>query len=77
MSGYFALLILFFFHSRKSFEREIQGGSNEYELLSDVKAQLENLETCLSLLMKLTGFQFTSHSKKTVEKSKVFFPLLY
>ncbi|NXU14252.1 CENPP protein, partial [Pardalotus punctatus] len=37
---------------------------------SDLKAQLKTLETDLSFLMKFTGFQFTSHSKKTVEKTR-------
>ncbi|NXE97984.1 CENPP protein, partial [Menura novaehollandiae] len=56
--------------SIKSFQRETQEETTGRESLSDLKAQLETLETDLSFLMKLTGFQFTSHSKKTVEKSK-------
>ncbi|XP_064524252.1 centromere protein P [Pseudopipra pipra] len=56
--------------SIKSFQRETQGGSKGHESPSDLKAQLESLETDLSFLMKLTGFQFTSHSKKTVEKTR-------
>ncbi|XP_075015433.1 centromere protein P isoform X2 [Calonectris borealis] len=56
--------------SIKSFQREFQGGSKGRESLSDLKAQLESLETDLSFLMKFTGIQFTSHSKKTVEKTR-------
>ncbi|NXH72993.1 CENPP protein, partial [Hydrobates tethys] len=56
--------------SIKSFQREFQGGSKGHESLSDLKAQLESLETDLSFLMKFTGIQFTSHSKKTVEKTR-------
>ncbi|XP_027592202.1 centromere protein P [Pipra filicauda] len=56
--------------SIKSFQRETQGESKGHESPSDLKAQLESLETDLSFLMKLTGFQFTSHSKKTVEKTR-------
>ncbi|NXB04662.1 CENPP protein, partial [Cnemophilus loriae] len=55
--------------SIKSFQRETQGETKGCESLSDLKAQLESLEADLSFLMKLTGFQFTSHSKKTVEKT--------
>ncbi|KAM6060438.1 centromere protein P isoform 2-T4 [Theristicus caerulescens] len=54
----------------KSFQREFQGGSKGHESPSDLKAQLENLETDLSFLMKFTGIQFTSHSKKTVEQTR-------
>uniref|UniRef100_A0A8C5UEQ1 Centromere protein P n=1 Tax=Malurus cyaneus samueli TaxID=2593467 RepID=A0A8C5UEQ1_9PASS len=53
----------------KSFQKENQGETRGYESPSDLKAQLESLETDLSFLMKFTGFQFTSHSKKTVEKT--------
>ncbi|KFV60476.1 Centromere protein P, partial [Gavia stellata] len=56
--------------SIKSFQREFQGESKGHESPSDLKAQLESLETDLSFLMKFTGIQFTNHSKKTVEKSK-------
>ncbi|KFV11659.1 Centromere protein P, partial [Tauraco erythrolophus] len=56
--------------SIKSFQREFQGGSKGHESPSDLKAQLESLETDLSFLMKFTGIQFTSHSKKTVEKTR-------
>ncbi|XP_032555445.1 LOW QUALITY PROTEIN: centromere protein P [Chiroxiphia lanceolata] len=56
--------------SIKSFQRETQGESKGHESPSDLKAQLESLETDLSFLMKLTGFQFTSHSKKTMEKTR-------
>ncbi|XP_009327544.1 PREDICTED: centromere protein P [Pygoscelis adeliae] len=55
--------------SIKSFQREFQGQSKGHESPSDLKAQLESLETDLSFLMKFTGIQFTSHSKKTVEKT--------
>ncbi|NXI59400.1 CENPP protein, partial [Chloroceryle aenea] len=37
---------------------------------SNLKAQLESLEKDLSFIMKFTGIQFTSHSKKTVEKTR-------
>ncbi|NXH96541.1 CENPP protein, partial [Pachycephala philippinensis] len=50
----------------KSFQRETKG----HESLSDLKAQLESLQTDLSFFTTLTGFQFTSHSKKTVEKTR-------
>ncbi|NWV06385.1 CENPP protein, partial [Ptilonorhynchus violaceus] len=56
--------------SLKSFQRETQGETRGHESPSDLKAQLESLETDLSFLMKFTGFQFTSHSKKTVEKTR-------
>lgn len=62
----------FYFHSRKSFQRETQEDTKGHESPSDLKAQLESLETDLSFLMEFTGFHFTSHSKKTVEKSKQF-----
>ncbi|NWH36321.1 CENPP protein, partial [Chloropsis hardwickii] len=54
-----------FFHL-KSFQGETKG----QESLSDLKAQLESLETDCSFLMEFTGFHFTSHSKKTVEKTR-------
>ncbi|CAN8186080.1 unnamed protein product [Coccothraustes coccothraustes] len=56
--------------SIKSFERETQGDTKGHESLSDLKAQLESLETDLSFLTEFTGFHFTSHSKKTVEKTQ-------
>ncbi|XP_023791347.1 centromere protein P-like [Cyanistes caeruleus] len=56
--------------SIKSFQRETQGETRGHESPSDLKAQLESLETDLSFLMELTGFHFTSHSKKTVEKTR-------
>ncbi|XP_068276010.1 centromere protein P [Nyctibius grandis] len=56
--------------SIKSFQREFQGESKGHESPSDLKAQLESLEKDLSFLMKFTGIQFTSHSKKTVEKTR-------
>ncbi|KFR13008.1 Centromere protein P, partial [Opisthocomus hoazin] len=56
--------------SIKSFQREFWGESKGYESPSDLKALLETLETDLSFLMKFTGIRFTSHSKKTVEKTR-------
>ncbi|XP_027742257.1 centromere protein P [Empidonax traillii] len=56
--------------SMKSFQRKTQGESQGHQSPSDLKAQLESLEADLSFLMKLTGLQFTSHSKKTVEKTR-------
>ncbi|NXT49796.1 CENPP protein, partial [Pluvianellus socialis] len=56
--------------SIKSLETEFQGESEGRESPSDLKAQLESLERGLSFLMKFTGIQFTSHSKKTVEKTQ-------
>ncbi|NXY52460.1 CENPP protein, partial [Callaeas wilsoni] len=56
--------------SIKSLERETQEETKGHESLSDLKAQLESLETDLSFLMKFTGFQFTSHSKQTVERTR-------
>ncbi|XP_010020498.1 PREDICTED: centromere protein P-like [Nestor notabilis] len=56
--------------SIKSFQRELRGESEGYESPSDLKAHLETLETDLSFLMKFTGIQFTSHSKKTLEKTR-------
>ncbi|NXT13365.1 CENPP protein, partial [Prunella fulvescens] len=57
-------------NSIKSLQRETQGETKGDESLSDLKAQLERLETDLSFLMEITGFHFTSHSKKTVEKTQ-------
>ncbi|KFO14588.1 Centromere protein P, partial [Balearica regulorum gibbericeps] len=51
--------------SIKSFQREFQGESPSY-----LKAELESLEADLSFLTKFTGIQFTSHFKKTVEKTR-------
>ncbi|NXS30719.1 CENPP protein, partial [Pomatostomus ruficeps] len=56
--------------SIKSFQRETQRATKGHESPSDLKAQLENLERDLLFLTKLTGFEFTSHSKKTVEKTR-------
>ncbi|NXE67346.1 CENPP protein, partial [Calcarius ornatus] len=53
----------------KSLQGETQGEAKGHESLTDLKAQLESLETDLSFLMEFTGFHFTSHSKKTVEKT--------
>ncbi|KAM6301022.1 centromere protein P [Aegotheles albertisi] len=51
--------------SIKSSRRESKG----FEWPSDLKAELQSLETDLSFLMKFTGIQFRSHSKKTIEKN--------
>ncbi|NXB33531.1 CENPP protein, partial [Eulacestoma nigropectus] len=56
--------------SIKSLQRETQGETKGHDSPSDLKAQLESLETDLSFFMTFTGFQFTSHSKKTVEKTR-------
>ncbi|NXU33467.1 CENPP protein, partial [Drymodes brunneopygia] len=56
--------------SIKSLERKTQGVTKGPACPSCLKPQLGNLENCLLLLMELTGFQFTSHSKKTVEKTR-------
>ncbi|NWW03251.1 CENPP protein, partial [Oreocharis arfaki] len=56
--------------SIKLLERETQGQTKGQESPSDLKAQLESLEADLSFLTAFTGFQFTSHSKKTVERTK-------
>ncbi|NXW92324.1 CENPP protein, partial [Alopecoenas beccarii] len=56
--------------SINSFQKEFQKQSGGHEFPSDLKAQLESLETDLSFLMKFTGIQFTSHSKKTMEKTR-------
>ncbi|NWI77321.1 CENPP protein, partial [Dryoscopus gambensis] len=53
----------------KSIE-SIQGETKGQEPASDLKAQLESLEADLSFLTTFTGFQFTSHSRKTVEKTR-------
>ncbi|NWT58774.1 CENPP protein, partial [Erythrocercus mccallii] len=56
--------------SIKSFQGETQGEATGHESLSDLKAELESLERDLSFLTAFTGFHFTSHSKKTVERTK-------
>ncbi|KAM3665914.1 centromere protein P isoform 1-T3 [Ammospiza maritima maritima] len=53
----------------KSLQEETEGETKGHESPSDLKAQLESLESDLSFLMEFTGFHFTSHSKKTVEKT--------
>ncbi|NXC97129.1 CENPP protein, partial [Certhia familiaris] len=53
----------------KSLQTEPQGETKGHVSLSDLKTQLESLEADLSFLMEFTGFHFTSHSKKTVEKT--------
>ncbi|NWY47372.1 CENPP protein, partial [Sylvia atricapilla] len=54
----------------KSLEGETQGENNGCASLSDLKAELESLERDLSFLTAFTGFHFTSHSKKTLERTK-------
>ncbi|NXF89280.1 CENPP protein, partial [Eubucco bourcierii] len=54
----------------KAFQSELQGESNGCESQSDLKAQLESLEADLSFLMKFTCVQFTSHSKRTIERHR-------
>ncbi|NXO89787.1 CENPP protein, partial [Certhia brachydactyla] len=54
----------------KSLQTEPQVETKGHVSLSDLKAQLESLEADLSFLMEFTGFHFTSHSKKTVEKTQ-------
>ncbi|NXL35946.1 CENPP protein, partial [Glaucidium brasilianum] len=56
--------------SKKSFQREFWRRSQGCEYLSDLIAQLESLEMDLSFIMKFTGIQFTSHFKKTMEKTR-------
>ncbi|NXV74865.1 CENPP protein, partial [Atlantisia rogersi] len=56
--------------SIKSFQREFQGESKGHESSPNLKAQLESVESDLSFIMKFTGIQFTSHVKKTVEKTR-------
>ncbi|NXC56157.1 CENPP protein, partial [Aleadryas rufinucha] len=56
--------------SIKLFQGETQGATKGHESPSDLKAQLESLGADLSFFMTFTGFQFTSHSKKTVEKTR-------
>ncbi|NWU88507.1 CENPP protein, partial [Upupa epops] len=53
----------------KSFQRECQRESKGHGFPDSLKDQLESLDRDLSFLMKLTGIQFTSHSKETVEKT--------
>ncbi|XP_054243203.1 centromere protein P [Indicator indicator] len=54
----------------KSFQNDFQGEYKGCESLPDLKAQLESLEVDLSFLMKFTNIQFTSHSKKTLERTR-------
>ncbi|KAF4803471.1 centromere protein P [Turdus rufiventris] len=56
--------------STRSFQRETQEKTEGQESLSELKAQLESLEADLLSLMKFTGFHFTSHSKKTLERTR-------
>ncbi|NXY36019.1 CENPP protein, partial [Pomatorhinus ruficollis] len=50
--------------------KSLEGETKGHESLSGLKAELESLERDLSFLTAFTGFHFTSHSKKTVERSK-------
>ncbi|NXG48182.1 CENPP protein, partial [Psilopogon haemacephalus] len=54
----------------KAFQSKFQRESKEHESRSDLKDQLESLEADLSFLMKFTHIQFTSHSKRTVERTR-------
>ncbi|NXM95215.1 CENPP protein, partial [Sylvia borin] len=54
----------------KSLEGEAQGETKGCASLSDLKVELESLERDLSFLTAFTGFHFTSHSKKTLERTK-------
>ncbi|NWH56439.1 CENPP protein, partial [Geococcyx californianus] len=54
----------------KSLQGECHGEFKGPLSPSDLKAQLESLETDLSFLMKFTGIQLTNHSKKTVERTR-------
>ncbi|XP_066051951.1 centromere protein P [Chamaea fasciata] len=54
----------------KSLEEETQGETKGHASPSDLKAELESLERDLSFLTAFTGFHFTSHSKKTLERTK-------
>ncbi|NWR03759.1 CENPP protein, partial [Paradoxornis webbianus] len=54
----------------KSLEGETQGEAKGYASPSDLKAELESLERDLSFLTAFTGFHFTSHSKKTLERTE-------
>ncbi|NXQ39964.1 CENPP protein, partial [Catharus fuscescens] len=56
--------------SIRSFQRETQEETNGQESLSELKAQLESLEADLPSLMKFTGFHFTNHSKKILERTR-------
>ncbi|NXO80925.1 CENPP protein, partial [Sitta europaea] len=56
--------------AKQSFQRETQGETKGHESPSDLKAELESLEADLSLLMEFTGFHFTSHSRKIIERTK-------
>ncbi|XP_072203532.1 centromere protein P [Excalfactoria chinensis] len=55
--------------SAKLFQREFLGDHKGYEPPVDLKAELENLERDLSFLVKFTGIQITSHSKKALERT--------
>ncbi|NWV56751.1 CENPP protein, partial [Daphoenositta chrysoptera] len=56
--------------SIKSLQRETQGETEGHKSPSDLKTQLESLETDLSFFTTFTGFQFASHSKKTLERTR-------
>lgn len=54
--------------SAKIFQREFLGHKG-HEPPLDLIAELESLERDLSFLVKFTGIQITSHSKKTLERA--------
>ncbi|POI27839.1 hypothetical protein CIB84_008411 [Bambusicola thoracicus] len=53
----------------KLFQREFLGEHKGYGPPVDLKAEVESLERDLSFLVKFTGIQIISHSKKTLEKT--------
>ncbi|XP_042736027.1 centromere protein P [Lagopus leucura] len=55
--------------SVKLFQGEFLGELKGHTSPWDLKAELESLERDLSFLVKFTGIQITSHSKKTLEKT--------
>ncbi|NXS81807.1 CENPP protein, partial [Erpornis zantholeuca] len=58
-----------FFSFVRLIEKSLQGETKGQGSPSHLKAELESLERDLSFLTAFTGFQFTSHSKKTLEKT--------
>lgn len=55
--------------SVKLFQREFLEEHKGHGPPLDLKAELESLQRDLSFLVKFTGIQITSHSKKTLEKT--------
>uniref|UniRef100_A0A8V1A2U8 Centromere protein P n=1 Tax=Gallus gallus TaxID=9031 RepID=A0A8V1A2U8_CHICK len=55
--------------SVKLFQREFLAEHKGHGPPLDLKAELESLQRDLSFLVKFTGIQITSHSKKTLEKT--------